>query len=376
MYVLQMVGSRDDVRMLGMRQLGNRRTGGDLHLVVDRGRAHIQCATEDEREAERVVYLIGKIGSAGRHDHIVAHRLGYIGQDFRGRIGQRQNQRRARHLRDHLRLEHAASGQAEENVGITDDIAQGTSARLACEGFERVVHIRPAGVEHALNIGHPDMLKRQAHLEQQGKTGQGRCTGAGGHQLNARDVLTDHLEAIENRSADNDGGAVLVVMEDRNLHALAQLLLDVEALRRLNVFEVNAAEGRLQRGDGVDQLVWIILRELEVEHIDAGELLEQYRLAFHHRLGGEWANIAEAEYSGTVGHHSHHIGAPGQAAGLLRIIGDRHTGRSHTGRVGQGKFVLIGEALGGHHGDFAGAGECVVLECCCADVLIHVSVLQ
>ena len=55
--------------------------------------------------------------------------------------------------------------------------------------------------------------------------------------------------------ADDDRGAVLVVVEDRDLHALAQLALDVEAVRRLDVLEVDAAEGRLERGDDVDQLV-------------------------------------------------------------------------------------------------------------------------
>jgi hypothetical protein len=69
------------------------------------------------------------------------------------------------------------------------------------------------------------------------------------------DVLADHLQAVQDGGADDDRGAVLVVVEDRDLHALAQLALDVEALGRLDVFQVDAAEGRLQRGDDVDQLV-------------------------------------------------------------------------------------------------------------------------
>ena len=84
---------------------------------------------------------------------------------------------------------------------------------------------------------------------------------------------------------------------------LAQLLLDVEALRRLDVLEVDAAEGRLERGDDVDQLVRVVLGDLDVEDVDAGELLEQDALAFHHRLGGERADGAQAQHGGAVGDH-------------------------------------------------------------------------
>ena len=40
------------------RQLGERLGGGDLHLLVDRRRAHVERAAEDEREAEHVVDLV------------------------------------------------------------------------------------------------------------------------------------------------------------------------------------------------------------------------------------------------------------------------------------------------------------------------------
>ena len=56
--------------------------------------------------------------------------------------------------------------------------------------------------------------------------------------------------------------------------------------------------------------------DLDVEHVDVGELLEQHRLAFHHRLGGERADIAEAEHGGAVGHHRDQIAAHGERGGL------------------------------------------------------------
>jgi len=91
---------------------------------------------------------------------------------------------------------------------------------------------------------------------------------------------------------------VLVIVEDRDVHALAQLLLDVEAFRRLDVFQVDAADGRLQHRDRVHQFIGIEFVQLQVEHVDAGELLEQAALAFHDRLRGQRADVAQAEHGG------------------------------------------------------------------------------
>ena len=65
--------------------------------------------------------------------------------------------------------------------------------------------------------------------------------------------------AVEHRGADDDRGAVLVVVEDRNAFMRAlQPLLDLEALGRLDVLEVDAAEGRLERRDDLDELVDLV----------------------------------------------------------------------------------------------------------------------
>ena len=78
---------------------------------------------------------------------------------------------------------------------------------------------------------------------------------------------------------------MLVVVKDRNLHALAQLALDIKAIRRFDVFQVDAAKRRLERGDDVDQFIKVIfLIDFDVKHINTSEFFKQYRLAFHHRL--------------------------------------------------------------------------------------------
>src|SRR5690606_520264 len=127
------------------------------------------------------------------------------------------------------------------------------------------------------------------------ETGDGRGARAGADDLDVADVLVHDLERVQQPRANDDGGAVLIVMEYRNLHALAQLLLDIEALGRLDVLKVDAAEGRFQGSDDFDQFFRIFLVDLDIEDVDAGEFLEQYPFAFHHRFGSQRADIAQAE---------------------------------------------------------------------------------
>ena len=66
----------------------------------------------------------------------------------------------------------------------------------------------------------------------------------------------------------------------------------------------------------IDHVVDVLRVDLDVEDVDAGELLEQDRLALHHRLGGERADIAEAEHGGAVRDHRDEVGARGQVGRL------------------------------------------------------------
>src|SRR3546814_6250533 len=74
---------------------------------------------------------------------------------------------------------------------------------------------------------------------------------------------------------------------------------------------IDAAEGRLQRRDDVDQLGRVGLVDLDVEDVDAGELLEQDGLALHHRLGGQRADVAETQHSRAVGNDADQVATRG-----------------------------------------------------------------
>ena len=176
------------------------------------------------------------------------------------------------------------------------------------------------------------------------------------------DLFAGELERVGHRRRDDDRGAVLVVVEDRNAHAGLRLLLDLEAFGALDVLEIDAAEGRLQRDDDVDQLVDVGLVDLDVEHVDAGELLEQDRLAFHHRLAGERADGAEAEHRGAVGQHRDQILPRRQIGGFFRIGDDRLAGEGDARRIGEREVALVAERLGRRDLELTGPRQAVIMQ--------------
>ena len=124
-------------------------------------------------------------------------------------------------------------------------------------------------------------------------------------------LLAGDLDGVEQRRAGDDGRAVLVVVEDGDVHRAPQLVLDLEALRRLDVLEVDAAEGGLEQLAGADDFLRVLGVELDVEHVDVGEALEQNALAFHDRLAGRGADVAQSEHGRAVADHGHQVSLGG-----------------------------------------------------------------
>ena len=94
----------------------------------------------------------------------------------------------------------------------------------------------------------------------------------------------------------------------------------------------------------------------------AGELLEQAALALHDRLGGERADVAEAEHRRAVRDHGHEVGAAGVESGGGRIGMDGHAGGSDARGVGESQIALVGHALDRQDGNLSRAGKPMVLE--------------
>src|SRR5437588_32129 len=96
-------------------------------------------------------------------------------------------------------------------------------------------------VDHALGVAQNDVVGREADRLEQFEAGNARGTGAVADKLRRLDVAAGQMQGIDQPGGGNDGSAMLIVMEHRDIEQLAQALLDDEALRRANVLEIDSA---------------------------------------------------------------------------------------------------------------------------------------
>ena len=225
----------------------------DFHLAGDGGRATIERTAENIRKTQNIIDLVRIVGAAGSDDRIGAHRLDFFRQNFRCRVGQRHHNRLVCHAGHHLRLDDATGRKTQKDIRAWHQISQcAGTGRLGKTGLVRIHQLNPALVHYANQIRDEYIFNRKTEVDDQVETGQRCSPGAGNHQLAFFDVLANHFQAIQDSGANDDRGAVLVIMKDRDFHPVAQLALDIETFRCFDVFQIDAAEGRLQRGDDID----------------------------------------------------------------------------------------------------------------------------
>ncbi len=88
--------------------------------------------------------------------------------------------------------------------------------------------------------------------------------------------------------------------------------------------------------------------ELDVEDVDVGESFEQDAFAFHDRLAGQRADVAQPEHRRAVGDHRDQVALGGVLVCVLRVLFDLETGIGDAGRVGQAEIALREARLGGN----------------------------
>ena len=102
--------------------------------------------------------------------------------------------------------------------------------------------------------------------------------------------------------------------------------------------------------------------DFQVDRIDVGKALEQHRLAFHHRLGRERPEVAEAEDRRAVGDDRDHVAAHRVVINGRRIGGDRLDRSGDARRIGKRQVALRRHRLGRHDLELAGTPARVELE--------------
>ncbi len=268
-------------------------------------------------------------------------------------------------LRHHLRLQHAGRRQAEEDVGAVDHLGQ--RARLGLAGVARLVWVhllgsRPCRPRPSMSAD-DDVLALQTQIDQQVQAGERRRAGAGGHQLDLLDLLADHLQAVEHRRADDDGGAVLVVVEDRDLHALAQF-------RSMTKHSGALMSSRLMPpkvGSSAAMMSTSLSGSRSSTSMSntsmPANFLNRHRLALHHRLGGQRPDVAQAEHRGAVGDHRHQIAARGVLGRRQGSASISSQANGDARRIGQRQVALVGQRLGGLDLQLPGRGMQVIVKC-------------
>ena len=223
--------------MFGLRQFSNGVHRGNFHLLGDGGCTAVEGTPENIGEAQDIVDLVGIVGAACCHDGIVAHGFDIFRQNFWIGIGQSKDQWLGCHFLHHVLLEHATGGQSQEHIGTLNGFCQGTLRCFLGElNFVFVHQLGSAFVHQTRQVSDPNVFARNAQFDQQTQAGQSRCTRARSDQLDLAGIFAHHFQAIQNGCTHGNGRAVLIVVKDWDLHAFAQLALDVETVWRFDVF--------------------------------------------------------------------------------------------------------------------------------------------
>jgi hypothetical protein len=156
-----------------------------------------------------------------------------------------------------------------------------------------------------------------------------------------------HPQRIRESREHDDRGAVLVVVEDRDVQQFAEARLHLETPRRRDVLEVDAAVGRGDDLHGADDLVHILGVQTHRPRVDTGKALEQCGFSFHHGHGRLRADVAETQDGRPVGDDCDRIALDGEPAGVRLVRGDGQADPGDTRGVGAGQIVAILQRDGG-----------------------------
>ncbi|MNS45898.1 hypothetical protein D3C72_783780 [compost metagenome] len=282
--------------------------------------------------------------------------------DFRIRVRAGEHDRVGSHRLQAFGAQQVRAGQAYEHVGTVEGVSQGALVGGVGELRLVLVQVVTASVDHAAAVDHVDVLDLGTHAHQQLHAGDGGSAGTQADDLGVFQLLAGDFQGVDHAGRGHDGGTVLVIVEYRDVALFDQGALDFEALRRLDVFEVDATEGDRDAANGVDERLRAFRFHFDVEHVDTGETLEQNTLAFHDRLGSQWAEVTQTEDGGAIGNHRNQVAFAGVFVSQLWITADFTHGLSNTWAVGQGEVTGGGGGLGEFDAQFPRTRLSVIFE--------------
>src|SRR5258706_5336548 len=100
-------------------------------------------------------------------------------------------------------------------------------------------------MHHAVDVADPDILALRAHRDQEIETGDRRGAGTRGDDLDVFKLLAVQEQRIGDRGADDNGGAMLIVVEYPDLHPRPELPFDLRTLPTLAILKTDSAQPRV-----------------------------------------------------------------------------------------------------------------------------------
>ncbi len=236
--------------------------------------------------------MIGIVGAPSGHDDVAAAGLRFLVSNLGIGIRHGKHDWIRRHRAHHVLGDRAFHRQSNEDVGISHRIRQSAPVGWLGEAFLVLVHALGAPLEHhALRVAENNVLVFYAQPHIMFGSGNARGAGAVENHADLCYILARNLQRIQQRSSRDDRSAMLVVVENRNLHRLAQGFLNVETLRGLDVLQINAAKGEFEQLANFDDLIRIVGVDFNVEDIYIRKPLEQYGFPFHDRLARQRPDV-------------------------------------------------------------------------------------
>src|SRR5256886_5566724 len=330
---VDLVHRRHDVLFVEALLLRDKREflrGRDAHLVRDGPRPHVQGAPEDAGESERVVHLIGEIGSARRDDPCPG--LGRLpGPDLGDRVRDHEEDRVIGHGCHPLFLNHTGPRlrRRDDDVDSLHRLGDAAYAAFAVRhlgelpllgefapcGFD----VRPMSPDNSLRIDEDQVRWLRAGRDEDLRGPDVRRPRPDQGDLDVRDLLPDDLEGVDHARHVDRRRALLVIVPDRIVAFLPEPLEDAEAFRLRDVLQVDAPEGGRDELDGLDDFLRIFRRERNRKSVDAAEVLEQEGLAFHDWEARLRADVSQTQDPRAVRDHGHLVPFVRQAPHLLRV---------------------------------------------------------
>ena len=152
-------------------------------------------------------------------------------------------------------------------------------------------------------------------------------------------------------------------MHHGDVECLLQTILDIEALRRLDVLQVDTAEGGGDTLHSFAELLRILFSHFNVKHIDTAVNLEEQTFTLHHGLAAHGADVTKSEHSCSVRDHCHQITFVGVLVSIVGILLNLQTGISHARRVGETQVGLCTISLRRLYFDFSRPSTLMIFEC-------------